>query len=307
MEGGKVSPQLRTTYVVLTIAFAVIVIIVAVYLAATDTMSLITFLLLIAVLVYILIYFGFVEVGASGDELNITYYTHPMPIESKTIYQPAPDIAPEPEPNSPEVFYISDNIFTYKEAHAVCKAYGGELASYSQVEKAYQDGAEWCGYGWSADGLALFPTQYDTWKERQKETDPAKRIECGRPGVNGGYFNPATKFGVNCFGVRPDKKLGPAAKVPAKNPAEDKMIDQFRRRLKNFVVFPFNKASWSYAPPAPPPPPPDTSKIQTSQTRMGEMASPFETIDTNLTAIVNNIGATLEFVGTGLTNLVGGK
>jgi hypothetical protein len=85
------------------------------------------------------------------------------------------------------------------------------------------------------------------------------------------------------------------------------MIDQFRRRLKNFVVLPFNKASWSYAPRAPPPPPPDTSRIQTSQTRMGEMASPFETIDTNLTAIVNNIGATLEFVGSGLTNLVGGK
>jgi hypothetical protein len=134
MEGGKVSPQLRTTYVILTIAFALIVIIVAVYLAATDTMSLITFLLLIAVLVYILIYFGFVEIGAHGDELDITYYTHPMPIESKTVYEPAPDI-PEPEPDSPEVFYISDNIFTYKEAHAVCKAYGGELASYSQVEK----------------------------------------------------------------------------------------------------------------------------------------------------------------------------
>jgi hypothetical protein len=306
MEGGKVSPQLRTTYVILTIAFALIVIIVAVYLAATDTMSLITFLLLIAVLVYILIYFGFVEIGAHGDELDITYYTHPMPIESKTIYEPAPDI-PEPEPDSPEVFYISDNIFTYKEAHAVCKAYGGELASYSQVEKAYQDGAEWCGYGWSADGLALFPTQYDTWKERQKETDPAKRIECGRPGVNGGYFNPATKFGVNCFGVRPDKKTGPAAKVPAKNPQEDKMIERFRRRLKNFVVFPFNKASWSYAPPAPPPPPPDTSKIETSQTKSGQLASPFETIDTNLTAILSDIGKTFQFVGTGFTKLVGGK
>jgi hypothetical protein len=307
MEGGKVSSQLRTTYVVLTIAFALIVIIVAVYLAATDTMSLITFLLLVAVLVYILIYFGFIEIGAHGDELDITYYTHPMPIESKTIYEPSHDVAPEPEPNAPEVFYISDNIFTYKEAHAVCKAYGGELASYQQVEKAYQEGAEWCGYGWSADGLALFPTQYDTWKERQKETDPAKRIECGRPGVNGGYFNPATKFGVNCFGVRPDKKLGPAAKVPAKNPEEDKMIERFRRRLKNFVVFPFNKASWSYAPQAPPPPPPDTSKIQTSQTRTGELASPFETIDNNLTAILNDIGQVFSFVGTGMTNLVGGK
>jgi hypothetical protein len=306
MESGKVSPRLRTTYVILTIAFALIVIIVSVYLAATDTMSLITFLLLIAVLVYILIYFGFVEIGAHGDELDITYYTHPMPIESKTVYEPAPDI-PEPEPDSPEVFYISDNIFTYKEAHAVCKAYGGELASYSQVEKAYQDGAEWCGYGWSADGLALFPTQYDTWKERQKETDPAKRIECGRPGVNGGYFNPNTKFGVNCFGVRPDKKAGPAAKVPAKNPEEDKMIERFRRRLKNFVVFPFNKASWSYAPPAPPPPPPDTSKIETSQTKSGQLASPFETIDNNLTAIFSDIGKTFQFVGTGLTNLVGGK
>jgi DUF1365 family protein len=107
--------------------------------------------------------------------------------------------------------------------------------------------------------------------------------------------------------VRPDKALGPAAKVPAKDAEEDKMIERFRRRLKNFVVSPFNNASWSYAPQAPPPPPPDTSNIQSSRTRTGELASPFETIDTNLTAILNGIGETFSFLGTAMTNLVGGK
>lgn len=58
-----------------------------------------------------------------------------------------------------EVFHIPGNKYTYKQAHAVCKAFNSELANYSQLEDAYNNGGEWCSYGWSADQMALFPTQ----------------------------------------------------------------------------------------------------------------------------------------------------
>ena len=102
-----------------------------------------------------------------------------------------------------EVFNVANNLYTYEDARAVCKAYNAELATYEQVEDAYNKGAEWCNYGWSEDQLALFPTQKKTWSTLQK-TDKHKN-DCGRPGVNGGYIaNPYVRFGVNCFGKKPE-------------------------------------------------------------------------------------------------------
>ena len=40
-----------------------------------------------------------------------------------------------------EVFHVGNNLYNYKEAKAVCKAYGADLADYDQIEKAYMDGA----------------------------------------------------------------------------------------------------------------------------------------------------------------------
>ena len=47
----------------------------------------------------------------------------------------------------------------------MCNAHDGELASYEQIEKAYNDGAEWCSYGWSKDVMALYPTQKSTYNK----------------------------------------------------------------------------------------------------------------------------------------------
>jgi len=107
------------------------------------------------------------------------------------------------DPNA-EVFNVSNNLYTYKDAKAICKAYDSEIATYDQVEKAYNNGAEWCGYGWSDNQMILFPTQKNTWDKLQK-LDKKYRNNCGRPGVNGGYIaNPYVKFGVNCFGKKPE-------------------------------------------------------------------------------------------------------
>jgi hypothetical protein len=64
-----------------------------------------------------------------------------------------------------EVFNIPENIYNYDQAKAVCKAYDSKLATYKQIEDAYEKGANWCNYGWSADQLALFPTNYKTWQK----------------------------------------------------------------------------------------------------------------------------------------------
>lgn len=102
-----------------------------------------------------------------------------------------------------EVFNISSNVYSYDDAADVCSVFGARLATYDDVEKAYNQGGEWCNYGWTEGQAVYFPTQKKTWEELQK-SDLTKN-NCGRPGVNGGYMaNPYLKFGVNCFGKRPE-------------------------------------------------------------------------------------------------------
>ena len=114
---------------------------------------------------------------------------------------------PVPEPELPvsvdEVFNVSNNLYAYDDAQAVCSALGAKLATYDQVEESYNNGGEWCNYGWSEGQMALFPTQKETWNKLQET--PEYKNNCGRPGVNGGFIgNPNVKFGINCFGKKPE-------------------------------------------------------------------------------------------------------
>ena len=71
--------------------------------------------------------------------------------------------------------------------------------------------------------MALYPTQYSELKRLQdndKLSNDAKN-ECGRPGLNGGYFdNPHLKFGVNCYGVK-DEHTDAERTLMNKNMASD--------------------------------------------------------------------------------------
>jgi len=108
----------------------------------------------------------------------------------------------EPTPK-PEVFNISNNVFTYEDAQAVCKVFDSRLATYDEVEGSYKDGGEWCNYGWSDNQSIYFPTQKSTWDKLQKTK--LHKNDCGRPGINGGYIeNPNARFGVNCYGIKPN-------------------------------------------------------------------------------------------------------
>jgi hypothetical protein len=145
-----------------------------------------------------------------------------------------------------EVFHISDQQFTYDEAPAVCAAYGADLATLEQIMDSFAKGAEWCGYGWSAGGMALYPTQRETWERLQGEVDTGKRTHCGRPGVNGGYFDPSLKFGVNCFGFKPRVAFTPPAPVPGiDNKKFREMVSKFKEMMKSFTLNPYSRQEWS--------------------------------------------------------------
>jgi hypothetical protein len=117
----------------------------------------------------------------------------------QSIFKPTP--VPEIKFKK-QVFNIPGNYYDYENAKALCKAYGSEIATYDQIEKSYNNGAEWCNYGWSAGQQALFPTQKKTYDHLQ--TIPGHENDCGRTGINGGYMaNPRLRFGVNCYGNKP--------------------------------------------------------------------------------------------------------
>jgi hypothetical protein len=161
-----------------------------------------------------------------------------------------------PHPNfstgGKQVFNVSRNIYTYHDAAAVCSALDSDLATYDQVKDAYDQGADWCNYGWVKGQMAVYPTQKETYEKLQKG-HPQSQNACGRPGINGGYFdNPELLFGVNCFGVRPAKSQmdelnnSDVALPPTTEEIEyEKKVQKFRDQLESTTVLPFNKNSWS--------------------------------------------------------------
>jgi hypothetical protein len=151
-----------------------------------------------------------------------------------------------------QVFNIPGNNYDYDNAKALCRAYGSDLATYDQIEKAYNSGAEWCNYGWSANQLALFPTQKQTYDNLQ--TIDGHQNDCGRTGVNGGYIaNPKIKFGVNCYGYKPkitseeDELMKTSSPYPEtmKDIAFQKRIDYWKNQVSDILVSPFNHTSWA--------------------------------------------------------------
>lgn len=153
---------------------------------------------------------------------------------------------------SDQVFNIPGNKYGYEDAKAVCYAYGGRLATYNELESAYNDGADWCNYGWSDRQMALFPTQKSTYNNLQNIK--GHEHDCGRPGVNGGYIaNPMVKFGVNCYGNK--RKINkeeqhlmdvttPYPKTQA-DLAFEQSVSYWKTKLEDILVSPFNYKSWS--------------------------------------------------------------
>lgn len=158
-----------------------------------------------------------------------------------------------PSHGPPEVFSVSKNDFTYYDAEPLCRALGAELATYDQVKSAYEKGADWCNYGWVKGQMAVFPTQKNTYDKLQQGPDD-ERGACGKPGLNGGYFdNPEMKFGVTCYGSKPEQSahdeaaLAKNGKIP-RTVSElkiDQKVMQFQKDADSVGILPFNIGKWS--------------------------------------------------------------
>ena len=228
---------------ILIIAAVVMVLLTIVTFVSTG--SFLATLVVIAIMIGIILILnrlGYIKIDLTNGTLNIEYH--------QTDSAPPPATADQKVSNplplaQKEVYYIGPNEYTYEDAPAVCAAYEADLATYDQVNDAYNMGAEWCSYGWSQGAMALYPTQKNTWTALQ--ADPLSRTNCGRPGVNGGYFDPATKFGVNCYGIKPGDQgtMFPLPPPGVDNSAFNAAVNKFKSMMNKMSVNPFNRVGWS--------------------------------------------------------------
>ena len=196
----------------------------------------------------------------------ITFFeglVHPSPPTPETPPMTAPPMSQEDSkiphmssvekilPGRKEVFNISANNYTYYDAQALCKSLGSELATYDQVKEAYDQGADWCNYGWTEGQMAVYPTQEGSWKKLQEGPED-QRTSCGRPGLNGGYFdNPELQFGVNCHGIKPSQSkhdasaiaAGASAPLSPEAIALEKKVAAYRG--KDTPIMPFSSSKWA--------------------------------------------------------------
>jgi hypothetical protein len=172
------------------------------------------------------------DASHSGDNLN------PSPHVKEMMY-------------GVQVFNVPDNNFTYTDAKGLCRAYGARLATYSEVEDAYNKGGEWCSYGWSDGQMILYPTQKSSWDKLQGI--PGHEKDCGRPGINGGHIADASmKFGANCYGHKPritEEEARKMAQSPFPKSDQELEVDQrtkyWSSLLPEIPVSPYNHQRWS--------------------------------------------------------------
>jgi len=189
--------------------------------------------------------------------------------KTKNFFSGSSDVPPTPSavvPNAPiidssaldkmlpgkkEVFNIAVDKYTYTDAEPLCKAFGAELATYDQVKDAWNNGADWCNYGWVKGQAAVYPTQQTTYNKLQAGPED-QRMACGVPGVNGGYFdNPELRFGVNCYGPKPsenetDTRFAMDKHYLTPDALEyDKKVQNYAAHKDEIPVNPFKKGSWS--------------------------------------------------------------
>lgn len=222
--------------------------------SSSDSSTSIFGILFVAVLAVLIIINGFQYIFGVSIFASISDFFSATPKVDINVIN-GDRLAPSPVPElklTKQVFNIPGNDYVYGDAKALCKAYGAELATYEQVEEAYNKGGEWCSYGWSEGQMALFPTQQKTYDKLQ--TIEGHEHDCGRPGVNGGYMaNPMLKFGANCYGYKPkitkDEEYLMANALPYPRTNKDilleKRVEYWKNKLGEILVSPFNKNTWS--------------------------------------------------------------
>tara|TARA_B100000902_G_scaffold356783_1_gene370708 strand:+ start:1600 stop:2373 length:774 start_codon:yes stop_codon:yes gene_type:complete len=154
----------------------------------------------------------------------------------------------------PQVFSVSENIWTYDDAEAVCKSFDSELATYEQMVEEYKRGGNWCNRGWiKSDNDSLsketaHPIQKDFY-DKMQDNDPERRDDCGETGLNRATWdNTSLTFGVNCYGVKPPPRTHEKVKRQNLSDKDRRLAEQMARVKKmkpNLSLLPFDSQRWS--------------------------------------------------------------
>jgi len=164
------------------------------------------------------------------------------------------DIVNKLIPTRKQVYNVSENRYTFADAEPLCKALGAELATYDQVKTAWDQGADWCNYGWIKGQGAVYPTQQGTFDSLQTGVSDDQRLACGTVGINGGFMDdPELRFGVNCYGDKPvesehDLKNLLQNRIP---PLTPDVLEQTKKELRykseqgQIGILPYRKGAWS--------------------------------------------------------------
>jgi hypothetical protein len=191
-----------------------------------------------------------------------TVKSKPKPkIKSKP--KPKPISKPKPKPkytNKEEVFLIYNKL-NYSDARDICKSYGGRLATESDLETAFKNGANWCNWGWIEGQKIAYPVQEKYWEDIEK----THKGHCGpTAGINKiGNIDTLKKYSVTCYGIKPSKnKLAmdldsslpksskddsleekiKKCKMSKKKDEDKKKVEELKKKVR---IVNFNKQKWS--------------------------------------------------------------
>ena len=150
--------------------------------------------------------------------------------------------APAPEQKKEEAFLVKSNIFNKDESNKVCKAlFNSRAATREELNADYNNGANWCNYGWTMDGAAYYPLQNNS------DTP----VCVGSKGLNGGALDGAPKLGITCYGVKPSEKEYTSLETIYRDSsiaeADMAMLEKYRKMMSSgsIKVAPFNDKVWS--------------------------------------------------------------
>ena len=169
--------------------------------------------------------------------------TKPITNEAK-LPEPAKPKEQLPEPAKPneEVFLIKNNIFSKNQGDKVCKAlFNSKLATKEQMNDTYNNGANWCNYGWIDKSEAYYPLQ----------SDIDDKTCLGKKGLNGGLMEEDLNLGINCYGVKPtENAYYPIDKLYTDSSMSDKdiiMLENYKKKMNagGIKIAPFNNSAWS--------------------------------------------------------------
>ena len=166
-----------------------------------------------------------------GAQSASTYAPVPAPVQEQSVAQ-----------KKEEVFLVKSNIFNKNESNKVCKAlFNSRAATREELNADYNNGANWCNYGWTMDGSAYYPLQNNS------DTP----VCVGSKGLNGGALDGAPKLGITCYGTKPTEKeytsLDKIYRDSSIAEADMAMLEKYREMMTagKIKVAPFNDKVWS--------------------------------------------------------------